>query len=193
MAEISHVRMGLPEQATLSRVLREAGTTMFPQWLYAEPHDEAQILWWGIRGAPTQLLDVPDDAARRGLFPRPSDDWSEAPRGLVLATVDAERAAADLEPVLGSDWHAVPDDPLLAARCYRIALGHGFVVLAEPMAEGYTAACLARFGEGPIGVALDGVAATGRAARDNPVTLGAATYVRIGERTAPLLIFLPAG
>jgi hypothetical protein len=193
MAEISHVRMGVPDQGTLSRVLREAGTTMFPQWLYAEPHDDAQILWWGIRGAPTQLLEVPDDSAKRRLFPRPNDDWSDAPRGLVLATLDAERAAAELEPVMGKDWHAVADDPLLAARCYRIALGHGFMVLAEPMAEGYTAACLARFGEGPIGVALDGSAATGRQVRSNPVTLGPATYVRIGERTAPLLIFLPAG
>src|SRR5262245_39236327 len=105
MSEISHVRVAVREQATLNRILREGGTQSFPQWLYAEPGIEPRILWWGIRGAPVHLLDVPaPDDARHGLFPRPIDDWTEAPRGLVLATVDAERAAADLEPALGSKW-----------------------------------------------------------------------------------------
>jgi hypothetical protein len=190
MAEISHVRMGVPDQATLNRVLREAGTTAYPQWLYAEPHDDAQILWWGVRGAPTQLLDVPDDPAKVRLFPRPSDDWSEAPRGLILATVEAERAAHDLEPVTGNDWHAVPDDLIFSARCYRIQLGHAFLVLAEPMQEGYISACLSHYGEGPIAVALDGNTPAGRPVPTNPVTLGRATYVRVGERWGPTLIFL---
>ena len=44
MPEISHVRIAVPDQGTLSRILREGGTTMFPQWLYAEPGDEARIL-----------------------------------------------------------------------------------------------------------------------------------------------------
>lgn len=191
MAEISHVRMGTPEQDTLSRLLREAGTTMFPQWLYAEPADEAEILWWGIRGAPTQLLQRIDDPARRRLLPRPIDDWSEPPRGLVLATADARRAAGELAPVLGEDWHAAGEDPLIGARCYRIAVGHAFVVLAEPIAEGYTATCLSRFGEGPVAIALDGENATGRASRWNPVSLGPAVYVRVGEAIrSPMLIFL---
>ena len=189
MPEISHVRMGVPDQATLSRVLREAGTAAFPQWLYAEPHDHAQILWWGIRGAPTQLLEIPDDPARLNLFPRPNDDWSETPRGLVLATARAERAAHDLEPVTGSNWHSVPDDLILSARCYRVQLGHAFLVLAEPLQEGYISACLSRYGEGPVAVALDGTTAAGRPVPTNPVTLGRATYVRLGERWGPTLIF----
>ncbi len=191
MGEISHVRMGVPEQETLNRILRESGTTMYPQWLYAEPHDDAAILWWGIRGAPTQLLEVPEGGPRRRLFPRPIDDWSEPPRGLVLATAEAERAAADLEPVLGTDWHSVGDDPLLGARCFRVSLGRGFVVLAEPLGEGYTATCLESNGEGPIAVALDGENAAGRSSRWNPVTLGPAVYVRIdGPVKAPTLLFL---
>jgi hypothetical protein len=193
MSEISHVRMGVPEQGQLNRILREAGTTAFPQWLYAEPADEAQILWWGIRGAATQLLEPDEEPERARLLPRPIDDWSEPPRGLVLATAEARRAAGDLRPVLGDDWHAAGEDPLFGARCYRIKVGHGFLVLAEPMGDGYTATCIDRFGEGPIAVALDGLDATGRTTRWNPVSLAPAVYVRIGESIrSPMFIFLQA-
>jgi hypothetical protein len=193
MPEISHVRMAAPEQASLNRILREGGAQLFPQWLYAEPGDEPRILWWGLRGAPLQMLDVPAaDDPRHGLFPRAIDDWTEAPRGLVVATVDTERAISDLEPALGSTWHAAVDDEVLGARCRRLDLGRSALVLAEPATEGYAAACLARFGEGPIAMALDGTALAGRAARTNPVDGGPATYVRTGPATAPTLIFLPA-
>jgi hypothetical protein len=194
MPEISHVRIAVPEQGPLNRILREGGAQSFPQWLYAEPGVEPRFLWWGIRAAPTQMLDVPDtDDARYGLFPRPVDDWTEAPRGLVLASVDLDRAARDLAPALGGDWHDVGDDEVLGARCRRLHLGRSELVLAEPIAEGYAAACLARFGEGPIAVALDGTAVAGRAAATNPIGGGHATYVRLGPGPAPTLIFLPAG
>ena len=194
MPEVSHVRIAVPEQASLNRILREGGAQSFPQWLYAEPAEEPRILWWGVRSAPVQMLDVPGlDDARHGLFPRAVDDWTEAPRGLVLATVDADRAAADLAPALGDDWHDAGTDEVLGARCRRMTLGRGELVLAEPSTEGYAAACLARFGEGPIAMALDGTTASGRAARTNPVTGGPATYVRLGPATAPTLIFLSAG
>ena len=191
MPEISHVRIAAPDQAGLNRILREGGAQSFPQWLYAEPGDEARIIWWGVRAAPVQLLEVPaTDDARFGLFPRPVDDWTEAPRGLVLATVDAERAKSDLAPALGTAWRQASDDEILGARCWRLTLGRSELVLAEPTSEGYAAACLARFGEGPIGVALDGTAASGRDARTNPVEGGPATYVRIGPGSSPTLIFL---
>lgn len=193
MPEISHVRLAVPEQGTLNRVLREGGAQSFPQWLYAEPGDEPRLRWWGLRGAPLQMLDVPpSDDARFALFPRQVDDWTEAPRGLVLATVDAERAAADLEPAIGSGWIEVGDDALLDARCWRVTLERSELVLAEPIGEGYVAACLARFGEGPIAAALDGTTSAGRAALTNPVTGAPATYVRLGPGPAPTLIFLPA-
>lgn len=193
MPEVSHVRIEVPEQGTLNRILREGGTQAFPQWLYAEPGADARIRWWGIRDAPTQLLEVlePGDA-RHGLFPRAVDDWTEAPRGLVLATVDAERAAADLAPALGDAWHEAGDDILLGARCHRMVLDRSMLILAEPSTEGYAAACLARFGEGPIALVLDGTTTAGRASLTNPVTDSPATYVRIGPGTAPTLIFLPA-
>lgn len=194
MAEISHVRIAVPEQGTLNRILREGGAQLFPQWLYAEPGDPPRILWWGLRGAPLHMLEVPaTDDARHGLFPRAVDDWTEAPRAIVLATVDTERARTDLEPVLGSAWHDAGSDELLGARCVSAALGRSTVILAEPSTEGYVAACLAQFGEGPIAVALDGTSSFGRAVRSNPVTRGPATYVRLGSRpSAPTLIFLPA-
>lgn len=194
MVEISHVEIGVPDQATLNRVLREGGAQAFPQWLAATPAAEPRILWWGTRGAPLQLLDPPPAGdARAGLLPRPFDDWTDAPRGLILATVDSERAAAELAPALGADWHEAPDDEVLGARCRRLRLGRGSLILAEPNGEGHVAACLARFGEGPIAVALDGTTAAGRQATRNPVSGGRATYVRIGPATAPTLIFIPAG
>ncbi|MGQ0607752.1 MAG: hypothetical protein ACT4OQ_04715 [Chloroflexota bacterium] len=193
MAEISHVRIAVPDQGSLNRVLREGGTTMFPQWLYAEPGHEARLLWWGVRSAPTQLLDVPaPDDARFAIFPRPIDDWTEAPRGLVLATVDTERAKSDLSPALSGPWHDVGNDELLGARCSRMTLDRSELVLAEPITEGHAAACIARFGEGPIAVALDGTTGAGRPVRVNPVSSGPATYVRIGPGASPTLIFLPA-
>lgn len=193
MPEVSHVRIAVPEQSTLNRILREGGAQSFPQWLYAEPGDDPRILWWGVRAASTQMLEVPAlDDSRHGLFPRPIDDWTEAPRGLILATVDAVRATADLAPALGNAWADVGEDAVLGARCRRLTLGRSELVLAEPATEGYAAACLARFGEGPIAVALDGTTATGRAAITNPVSDGPATYVRLGPGTAPTFIFLPA-
>ena len=193
MAEISHVRIAVPEQGTLNRILREGGAQQFPQWLYAEPGDEPRILWWGVRAASTQMLELPpDDDARRGLFPRPVDDWTEAPRGVVVATLDLDRAAADLAPAFGDDWHDAGVDEVLGARCRRMQLGRSELVLAEASTEGYVAACLARFGEGPVAMALDGTTAVGRAVTTNPVSGGPATYVRIGPGAAPTLIFLSA-
>jgi hypothetical protein len=191
MPEISHVRFAVPEQGPLNRILREGGAQLFPQWLYAEPGAEPRILWWGVRGAPTQMLEVSDDPARLALFPRPIDDWTEAPRGLVLATADADRAAGDLAPALGETWFETGEDEVLGARCRRMTLGRSVLVLAEPLPEGYVAACLDRFGEGPVAVALDGTALAGRQVMRNPVTDGPATSVRIGPGTAPTLIFLP--
>ena len=194
MPEISHVRIAVPNQATLNRILREGGSQAFPQWLYAEPGDEARILWWGIRSAPTQMLDRPPPGdARYGLFPRHVDDWTEAPRALVVATVDADRAIADLAPAIGDRWIEAGEDEILEARCRRLTLGRGDLLLAEPVGEGYTAACLAKFGEGPIAMALDGTTNAGRTTQRNPVTGGPATYVRLGPKTAPALIFIPAG
>ena len=194
MPEISHVRIEVPDQGSLNRILREGGAQQFPQWLYAEPGDDARIVWWGVRAAPTQMLDVPPpDDARHRLFPRPIDDWTEAPRGLVLVTADAARASQDLEPALGAAWHDAGTDDVIAARCRRMTLGRSELVLAEPTGEGYAAACLERYGEGPVGVALDGTTAAGRRAITNPVVPGPATYVRLGSGTAPWLIFLPAG
>jgi hypothetical protein len=192
MAEVSHVRMAVPEQAPLNRILREGGAQLFPQWLYAEPGEESRILWWGVRGALVEALSIPDDPVRAGLFPRAVDDWTEAPRGLVLATLDAERAIADLAPALGDGWREGGEDAVLGASCRRLLLGRSVLVLAQPTVEGYAAACIARLGEGPVAVALDGTAASGQTVTTNPVTDGPATWVRIGPNTAPYLLFLPA-
>ena len=189
MPEISHVRIAIPEQATLNRILREGGAQLFPQWLYAEPGREPQILWWGIRGASGQP-EVREGQPSR-LLPRAVDDWTEAPRGLVLGTVDAQRAGEELAPIIGAGaWYESGIDATLGARCVRRSLERSLLVLAEPTTEGYVAACLARFGEGPVAIALDGHRSVAAGVVSNPVSDGPATYVRIGSRTAPMLIFL---
>ena len=191
MTEISHVRLGVPDQAALQRILREGGAQAFPQWLYAEPTDEPSLLWWGVRGAPEEIAAGTAAEGSR-LYPRPIDDWTDPPRGLVLATVEMERAGSELEDALDLKWLDDVDDPVLDARCRRATLGRSVLVLAEPAGEGYLAAFLARHGEGPVAVALDGRGAGGRVAERNPVTLGRATYVRLGARDAPTFIFVHA-
>jgi hypothetical protein len=190
MPEISHVRLSVPEQAPLNRVLREGGAQSFPQWLYAEPGPELRILWWGLRGA-IEPVDAPEDA-RAGLFPRLVDDWTDAPRAVLLATASLDRAVTDLQPLIGSDWHETGGDAVLGATCRRMTLGRGALVLAEPAGEGYAADCLAATGEGPIAVALDGTTSMGRTVTHNPVTDGPASWVRLGPGTAPYFLFLPA-
>lgn len=189
MAEISHVRIGVPDQAALQRILREGGAQAFPQWLYAEPADDAAILWWGVRGITT---DRSGEGPNARLFPRLVDDWTEAPRGLVVATVDADRAARELGELLGLHWETETEDAILDARCRRAQLGRAYLVVAEPIGEGSLAASLARFGEGPVAVALDGGGTAGRHVERNPVTLGRAAYLRVGGPASPTLIFLRA-
>ena len=194
MTEISHVHLLTPDLTGLNRIFREGGAQAFPQWLSTDYDTHARIGWWGMRGVLIETLDPPDDPALRGLWPRPFDDWTEPPRGLVLATADAERAAGDLAAVIAAetDWWEVGEDPELGATCRRVTLGRSVLVLAQPTTEGYAAACLARHGEGPIAVALDGTTDVGRQVLSNPVTDEAATYLRIGPGPAPTLIFLPA-
>lgn len=195
MVEISHVHLLVPDLPGLNRLFREGGAQLFPQWLSTDYAEEPRIGWWGMRGIPMEALDPPKDAKRRGLWPRPFDDWTEPPRGLVLVTADAKRAATDLAGVIGADasWWKVGEDSELGATCRRVTVGRSVLVLAEPSAKGYTADCLGKHGEGPIAVALDGTTAGGRSAPTNPVNDGPATYVRLGPGAAPTFIFLPAG
>jgi hypothetical protein len=193
MTEISHVRLIVPEQATLNRILREGGAQQFPQWLYAEPGEETRLLWWGVREALSMGVAPADDDPRKALFPRLIDDWTDPPRALFLVTADADRAQTDLEPMVGAGWHPAGDDAVLAASCRRIRLGRGELLLAQPNGDGYAADCLAAFGEGPIAVAIDGTTVVGRQVSTNPVTGAPAAWKRLAPTTTtPLILFLPA-
>jgi len=193
MPEISHVHFEVPALSAFNQTLRLGGAQSFPQWLAADSGGGPRISWWGLRDAPPYNFDASDDPARAALWPRNFDDWTEAPRGLVLATADADRAAADLASLIGEDWFDVGDDAYLGAHCRRLRLGRSLLVLAEPNTDGYVAASLATHGEGPMAVALDGRTSAGRKTHSNPVTDGPATWVRLGPKPAPLLIFIPPG
>ncbi len=80
------------------------------------------------------------------------------PRGprlaaLGWATVDAERLAAALGKPLTDEAH---DDPALGATGHGIASASLPLVLLEPATEGRIAAALARLGEGPVALYLEG-------------------------------------
>lgn len=73
---------------------------------------------------------------------------------LGIATVDAERWCAEHDlpaPAPG------PDEPALGARSAHIGRGAIPTVLLEPSTEGLLAAALARHGEGPVCVYLEGL------------------------------------
>lgn len=81
---------------------------------------------------------------------------SAGPRLAALgwATVDPERLAASLGKPLAHEAH---EDPALGAIGYGIASATLPLVLLEPATEGRIAAALARLGEGPVALYLDGV------------------------------------
>jgi len=77
-----------------------------------------------------------------------------APVAVGWATVELDRAAGELQPLLapGATFETAPDCPLLGARC-RVGRAGGrdarapLIVLLEPITEGRLAATLARHGE----------------------------------------------
>lgn len=72
---------------------------------------------------------------------------------LGIATVDSQRWCADRALPLPTPG---PDEPALGARSAVVRRGAIVTVLLEPATEGRLAAALARHGEGPVCVYLDG-------------------------------------
>lgn len=110
-------------------------------------------------GGEVERLEVGDpaphvarpDAQPNGPGPEPSGPRLAA---LGWATVDAERLAAQLgKPLIGEPQA----DPALGAAGYRVASTNLPLVLLEPVTEGRIAAALARLGEGPVALYLEGV------------------------------------
>ena len=196
MPEISHVRIVAPDQAGLNRILRELGAQSFPQWMYAEPGEQARILWWGVRAAPVSFLHVPAAAMMpaSGSFLGRSTTGPRRRVASFWATVDVERAKVQTWSwPWGSDWHEVGDDRILGAHCWRMTLDRSELVLAEPIAEGYTAACLARLGE-ELHRRRARRCRPDRTCRTRRIRSkdGRAINARIGPGTSPTLIFLLA-
>jgi hypothetical protein len=105
-----------------------------------------------VEGGGVDRLEV-GDPAPDGV--RPNREPS-GPRLAALgwATVDAERLAAQLGKPLTDEPQA---DPALGATGYRVASANLPLVLLEPVTEGRMAAALARLGEGPVALYLDGI------------------------------------
>lgn len=93
---------------------------------------------------------APGPARRR---PEPltgDDDGGPAPLAVGWATVELDRAAAELAGLLvpGETFRDAPDSELLGASCRIGRAATSMIVLLEPSTEGRLAAALARHGEG---------------------------------------------
>ncbi len=140
----------------------------------------------------------------------PSEPWTAPASQLVAviwATVDLERAEADLspwlEPLDSLAAAALLDEPHLGGRGRVRAtsgLPGGRLVLLEPTTEGALAASLARDGEGPCGLyvragsALLQSALPGRPRpRRRAGPLGVSVRLRTAVRAGPHLLLLEPG
>lgn len=107
--------------------------------------------------------------------PLPDPDGQPEPEpgprlaALGWATVDAARLAETLGKSVADEAH---EDPALGAIGYGLASASLPLVLLEPASEGRLAAALARLGEGPVALYLDGT-------RPGP-DLGATPVARTG-------------
>jgi len=168
MAHPGAVTLGIAPDTDLLALLARAGLTEAPPWLRRAASPEPRWVSWET-----------------------ADGAGDGPAGVVLATVDADRMESDLAELVDDGWEDAGEDAVLGTRCRRSRGSGGVFVLAEPTTEGYAAACLARFGEGPIAVALRSAAVgDGKRVLRNPVDDGPAAYVRLGPRTGPTLILL---
>lgn len=122
------------------------------------PVSDGRVLLWPVllsvaaaEGSDPDRLEMGDPVPGPMAVSTPGD-----PRLVALgwATVDAERLAASLGKPLAHEAH---EDPALGAIGYGIASATLPLVLLEPAAEGRIAAALARLGEGPVALFLDGV------------------------------------
>lgn len=170
---------------------------------------ELEVRPWIREGAD----DHPYAAGRLMLEPVPNGEDGPLPAppdapdplelvGLGWATVELDRAEADLEmwlgpPATGADGDASPADETLGARA-RLREGAGlpgaWTVLLEASTEGRVAASLARDGEGPCALYLrpaDGLDAWEPAARERGVSVGARREGPFGAQV--LLAAGPAG
>ncbi len=116
---------------------------------------------------PTSLLLEPAEvdrlelgAAVGALDAEASGAAVSGPRLAALgwATVDAGRAGVELGlwDVAGSQTVDPPSEPALGARGSLVPLGWTTLVLLEPATEGRLAAALARNGEGPVVLYVEG-------------------------------------
>jgi hypothetical protein len=100
------------------------------------------------------LADAVSDARVRFEAARPAGSVDAHPVAVGWATVESERAEAELALAFGAalgPFEDAPDDLLLGARCRKAVGGPAdIVIVIEPATEGRLAESLARLGEGPI-------------------------------------------
>lgn len=128
--------------------------------------ERLDVVGWrreGPRDHPTpegRLVLEPIDGG--GVAPSPAPGADLALAAIVWATVELDRAEAELDPWLlptdpSTNDGDAPPDPHLGARTRlrRTAVLPGAqLVLAEPLTEGRLAASLARDGEGPCAIVV---------------------------------------
>ncbi len=138
------------------------------------------------------------DGARRAAIERSPGRRVEAEVAAVgWATVDLDRAEAELGAAFATTFEAAPRDALLGATVRRSARTEPTVLLLEPDTEGRLSGALARYGEGPVALYLRLAAGAtipappaGFVTRAGSGPLGPARVVLSGSPWGPFLLFV---
>ena len=117
--------------------------------------------------------------------------------GVAWATVELERAEAELGPRLGTTFEAGPRDGLLGASVRRSTAAGPRILLVEPDTEGRLSGALARHGEGPVALYLrlepgasTGPLPAGISTRAGSGPLGPERIVLAGSPWGPFIILV---
>lgn len=150
-------RLGVPGEAAPGGAwwirLGDEALEVVP-WLSEGPRD--------LPAAGGRLVLEPIEVGAQEAAPAPAVDAPLSLAGVVWATVELDRAEAELHPWLepsdpelgDGDAHADPHLGAHARLRRTSALPGGTLILAEPSTEGRLAASLARDGEGPCALVV---------------------------------------
>ena len=137
------------------------------------------------------------DSERRAVFePSPGSPVGAEVAAVGWATVELDRAEAELGSRLATTFEEAPRDALLGATVRRSLGAEPLILLLEPDTEGRLSGGLARHGEGPIAVylRLDAGASTallaGLKTRAGTGPFGPERVVLSGSPWGPFLLFV---
>ena len=159
-------------------------------------HDQIPIDWTdpGLRGLLDALGVSIVDGAVKAPFDLGRGGRDIRVAGIGWATVELDRAVADLGADLGTTFEPAARDALLGASVRRSVRTEPRVLLLEPDTEGRLSGALARHGEGPVALYLSvphlAALPTTLSIRAGSSPLGPARLVLAGQPWGPFLVLV---